>query len=331
MILLSSHVQRVPVENLRETGFAACVLKPARLDQLRECLTKSLRYAPSLAPAAAAQPPSSRAIRGRLLLAEDNAVNQKVSVRILEKLGYYVDTVGNGAEAVEKLQCGLYDAILMDCQMPEMDGYAATREIRRREGGGRHTTIIAMTASAMSGDREKCLAAGMDDYVTKPVRSEDLQQTLQRHLAKSALAQPGVPGETAVSLAGEGELVARIKELELEVGEKAMQELVGEFLSETLRSLEKLKRALGSSDSPSAVETLHAMVDSTANVGAVRLAEVCSQLECAIREGAPQDWEPLLSQLEEMHLSITAELEEIYPASRFRTKAVNPPYPVSAG
>jgi HPt (histidine-containing phosphotransfer) domain-containing protein len=212
-----------------------------------------------------------------------------------------------------------------------MDGYAATREIRRREGGGRHTTIIAMTASAMSGDREKCLAAGMDDYVTKPVRSEDLQQTLQRHLAKSALAQPGVPGETAVSLAGEGELVARIKELELEVGEKAMQELVGEFLSETLRSLEKLKRALGSSDSPSAVETLHAMVDSTANVGAVRLAEVCSQLECAIREGAPQDWEPLLSQLEEMHLSITAELEEIYPASRFRTKAVNPPYPVSAG
>jgi len=171
----------------------------------------------------------------------------------------------------------------------------------------------------------------MDDYVTKPVRSEDLQQTLQRHLVKSALEQPAVPGETAVSLAGEGELVARIKELELEVGAKAMQELVGEFLSETLRSLERLQRALRDSDTSNAVETLHAMVDSSANVGAVRLAEVCSQLESAIREGRPQDWEPVLAQLEEMHRLITTELEEIYPACRPRTKAADPPYPVSAG
>ncbi len=331
MILLSSHVQRVSVENSQAAGFAACILKPARLDQLRDCLNKTLRNAPALVPAKPAEPKEPRVIRGRLLLAEDNAVNQKVSVRILEKLGYYVDTVATGAEAVEKLQNGLYDAVLMDCQMPEMDGYAATREIRRREGAGRRTIIIAMTASAMTGDREKCLASGMDDYVTKPVRSEELQRTLQRHLAQSAEEQTDVPAETAVRLAGETELVLRLKELEQEIGSESMQELISDFLVETTRCVQGLRRAMSQSDDKSAVRMLHALMDSSANLGAAQLVEVCSRLQTSFDQDLTQESMALLSQLAEAHRSVMSELDEIYPAFRLREKSADPPYPVPAG
>jgi len=329
MVLLSSHVQRAAVENVQAAGFAACVLKPARLEQLRDCLHTALRNAPTRSQAAAVKR-SSHAIRGRILLAEDNSVNQKVATRTLEKLGYYVDTVSNGAEAVEKLERGLYDAVLMDCQMPEMDGYAATREIRRREGSGHRTIVIAMTASAMTGDREKCLAAGMDDYVTKPVRAEELQQILQRHLAQSARELPSVAADTAVHLSGDGELVARIKELEQEVGVAAMQELIGEFLSETARSLEKLESAVRSADSSSAVETLHNLVDCSANVGAVRMAEICTRLESTIHKRGPQGCANGLTQLADVYKSIAVELEEIYPMCRMANKSSGPPDPVPA-
>ena len=328
MVLLSSQVQRSGVENLRAAGFAACVLKPARLEQLRDCLNSALRSA-SIRSRVAPAKQSPHTIRGRILLAEDNAVNQKVATRTLEKLGYYVDSVFNGAEAVDKLEHGLYDAVLMDCQMPEMDGYEATREIRRREGAGHRTTIVAMTASAMTGDREKCLAAGMDDYVTKPVRSEELQQILQRHLAQNAREHPAVPADTVVHLAGDAELIARVKELEQEVGVEAMQELIGEFLAETTRSLDKLENALRGADSSGAIETLHNLVDCSANVGAVRLAEICTRLESAIQRNGPQDCSTGLAHLADVYKSIAAELEEIYPMCRVKNESSGPS-PVSA-
>ncbi len=330
MILLSSHVQRASVENFQAAGFAACILKPARLDQLRDCLNKALRNAPTLASVKPAEPKKPRVIRGRLLLAEDNAVNQKVSVRILEKLGYYVDTVANGAEAVEKLENGLYDAVLMDCQMPEMDGYAATREIRRREGSGRRSIIIAMTASAMTGDRERCLASGMDDYVTKPVRSEELQRTLQRHLAQSAHDHAEVPAEPVGKLAGETELVARLRELEQEIGPEAMQELVADFVVETTRCLQALRDAVSRTDRKAMARFLQALTDSSANLGAAHLVEVCSRLHAALDQDAAVDCTPWLTQLADAHRAAMSELDEIYPTFRLKAKSAGPPYPVPA-
>ena len=120
--------------------------------------------------------------RARVLLAEDNLVNQKVAVRMLEKLGCRVDTAVNGQETVEMVESLRYDLVFIDCQMPEMDGYEATVEIRQRQGTGRHIPIMPMTANAMQGDREKCLAAGMDDYVSKHVKSTLLEVILEHWL-----------------------------------------------------------------------------------------------------------------------------------------------------
>jgi signal transduction histidine kinase/FixJ family two-component response regulator len=121
----------------------------------------------------------------QVLVVEDSPVNRLVTVRVLERCGFRVHVVNDGREALEALSTQLYDAVLMDCQMPEVDGYEATRELRRREGGTRHTPVIAMTAHAMTGDRERCLEAGMDDYVTKPVRSQMLVEVLQRWVGDS--------------------------------------------------------------------------------------------------------------------------------------------------
>jgi signal transduction histidine kinase/CheY-like chemotaxis protein len=165
---------------------AAYLAKPARQSQLFDTLVTALRgtgglprldpiqYVPVEAPQAPTGP--------RLLVAEDNAVNQRVATVMLAKLGYRVDVVENGAEAVEALHRAPYAAVLMDCQMPVMDGYEATRLIRQRESADRHTPIIALTASAMASDQARCLAVGMDDYITKPIRMERLSEVLVRVL-----------------------------------------------------------------------------------------------------------------------------------------------------
>lgn len=199
-VLMTSIGRSVITDRIREAGLAECLTKPVKRTVLAEVLTRIAVSAPPMATSAPRPPSPPRPRHGRLLVVEDNPVNRKVLLRQLERLGYRADAVADGMEALVVLRAVPYDAVLMDCQMPEMDGYEATRRIREMESRRREqlermlpeetvstpcrTVIIAITAHAMQGDREKCLEAGMDDYIAKPVRAEDLQEVLERWLAR---------------------------------------------------------------------------------------------------------------------------------------------------
>ncbi len=184
MILLTSMGQTVPAVELRARGIDACLVKPVRQSELFDCLMRVLARddAPTSPLATHADKQIAMQVDDRtlrVLLAEDNPVNRKVALLQLARLGCQAVAVGNGLEVLEACAGRPYDVVLMDCHMPEMDGYEAARQLRQRPGGA-SVYILAMTANAMVGDREKCLAAGMDDYVAKPVRLEHLQAALQR-------------------------------------------------------------------------------------------------------------------------------------------------------
>ncbi len=196
IIMLSSAAQKVAHGG---TPVDACLTKPVRQSKLMNTLaaTRAARLHVVETGQNASPPPSPPAeqlrddegsVPGRVLVVDDNVVNQRVAARMLDKLGYRVDVAVNGREAVQMVQTGLYDAIFMDCQMPEMDGYEATREIRRTEQPGQHIAIIAMTAEALAGAREHCLRAGMDDYIAKPVRLEQLSDAIEKWIATRTLA-----------------------------------------------------------------------------------------------------------------------------------------------
>ena len=185
LILLASFGKRVSSEELHASGFTDCCFKPVRQSALFDCLANAMGEAPATLPHSAAEErePSSlipQRRKGRVLIAEDNPVNQLVALGQLKQLGYTADTASNGRAALDALEHTHYDIILMDCQMPEIDGYETTRRIRARNGGFPQPYIIAMTAHAMTGDSEKCLAAGMNDYVSKPVVLGTLAAALAR-------------------------------------------------------------------------------------------------------------------------------------------------------
>ncbi len=189
LVLLTPFGKTPASEELTRAGVESCRFKPVRQTLLLNSLVDAIAPRAASRKAEAAQP-EFRAPRRegiRVLVAEDNAVNQRVALGQLHKLGYAADAVGNGLEALEALERIPYDVVLMDCQMPEMDGYEATRCIREREGSARHTWVVAMTANAMQGDREKCLEAGMDDYLSKPVKVAALQEALAKGSERAAV------------------------------------------------------------------------------------------------------------------------------------------------
>ncbi len=254
-----------------------------------------------------------------VLVAEDNAVNQRVTVAMLERLGFRAQAVGNGYEALDALREIPYDLILMDCQMPELDGYETTRIIRNSESlARRRIPIVALTANAIKGDRERCLAAGMDDYLAKPVRLEALQETLARVLGavaeSPAAGRPGAGAPAAAEAAGDGsvnpEMIASLRSIqgEGEGEDSLLSQLARLYFDSAPNAFEQLGEALARGDGAGVASHAHRLKSSSGNLGAERLAELCAQLEKAGRGGDLSEAPKLLEQARAEYARVHAEL-----------------------
>jgi two-component system sensor histidine kinase/response regulator len=287
LFLLSSSGERLNAAQSHLCGLAGSLTKPVRQSELFDCLITGLNgeLPPSRPAAAPVMQPDDREVLGVILLVEDNKMNQLVGSKMLSKLGFAFDIANHGGEAIDALRSRHYDAVLMDCQMPEMDGYEATAEIRRSEGTTRHTPIIAMTAAAMDGDREACLLAGMDDYITKPVRPNAIAAVLERWIARPTF-------DEAPSSRPEDALASPLDPSQIEIlrglddGEGAvLQEIIDAYLVQTAQGRDELARAVADGDEPGVERAGHSLRGASSNVGATTLAAICAEIETLGRSG----------------------------------------------
>jgi two-component system sensor histidine kinase/response regulator len=243
---------------------------------------------------------------GRVLVVEDNTVNQKVAVAMIESLGYGAEAVGNGIEAVEACARQTYDAILMDCQMPQMDGFKATAFIRQREGLARHTPIIALTASVTAEDRQRCLSAGMDDYLSKPVPREALASTLRKWIPTVGTPPAVETSATPSTLSPSHPL----RVLEAHAGPRALAEVIDVFLQTIPRRLDDLRQAHARGDAESIRAVTHSLKGASAQIGARGMADICVQIEAVVRGGDVSALGELLTALEADYAAVSASLRE---------------------
>jgi PAS domain S-box-containing protein len=342
LLMLTSLGQRGDAARLHKQGFAAYLVKPARQSELLSALTTVWAQRHETGSdlvthhSIAQLRPSSHQVAqqlfdARVLLAEDNIVNQKIARMMLENLGCRVDVAANGHEAIEMLDAWRYDIVFMDCEMPEMDGFEATTTIRRRQNSQQHIPIIAVTAKAISGDRERCLAVGMNDYIAKPVRQQDFRDALEkwgpaqnerpvvREIGEPASPAPRVsaatqeiPEKSKVSRGEESplpddatrekasvtsappvldaETIQRLRSLAEVTDALLLNQIVVAFISDTEERITALKQSGAAGDSEALRRTAHTLKGSSANIGALSMAELCQGLqalgECSSTEGA---------------------------------------------
>ncbi len=319
LIVLTSLIQPGHAERARRAGFNAYLTKPVRHDQLQGCLRVvfGLQQTAVTTPAgtgtAVLAPPAlitrhtlaEQRTRPRILVAEDNLVNQKLAVRMLERLGYQPDIVSNGDEALAAFEREVYSAIVMDCQMPVMDGYEATRRIREREQrpdasrDRAHIPIIALTANAMQGDRERCQVAGMDDYLSKPVKTDDLGRILQRWIPlppPEETPAPAPPREMSKSDATIFDASTMLTNIGGDV--ELFDQLIRLFLDRHRTMVHDIEVAIGQADSVALERAAHSMKGTAGNLCAPDVVLLASQLEATGRLGTLAEAPTLLLQLE---------------------------------
>jgi two-component system, sensor histidine kinase and response regulator len=293
IMMLTSGMRPRTAARCRELGVAACLTKPVKqsdlLDTILEVLTAS-PHQPLLHRGVTPAPPGAR--RLRVLVAEDQRSNRTLVSRILEKRGHTALCVANGKEALAAIESQPFDAVLMDVQMPVMDGFAATRAIRRRQKrSGAHLPVIAMTAHAMKGDRERCLKAGMDAYVGKPIRADELLHTLEQSVAPAS--EPNAPASAEVALFDEAELLARTGG-----DRKLLRKLVELVSADSRETLAKLRNAVEQKDSKTLFTAAHALKGGLATLAARRASETAFQLEKKGRAAELSGASALLTTLE---------------------------------
>jgi CheY-like chemotaxis protein len=259
----------------------------------------------------------------RILLAEDNTVNQKVALRLLERMGYRADVVANGLEVLEALQRQRYDVILMDVQMSDMDGLEASRAIHEGWEAWQRPRIIAMTANAMQGDREECLAAGMDDYLTKPIQIKALQEALERVGLLARIhrrpTSPLSPVQTApLTLESEKQaepgpaldlaVLAELRQFQGEGEPDIVQELAEAFQFETPPLLEVLHQAVAEGQPEQLKRAAHNLKGSSNNLGARTMAALSAELETIGKNGTVEGTAELVTRLEQEYQRVCQAL-----------------------
>jgi signal transduction histidine kinase/CheY-like chemotaxis protein/HPt (histidine-containing phosphotransfer) domain-containing protein len=247
-----------------------------------------------------------------VLVVEDNVVNQQVAVRMLTDRGHRVDVATNGREAIDAVMGTRYAAVLMDCQMPVMDGYDAARAIRAAEGSARHTPIVAMTAGAMLGDRERCIEAGMDDYIAKPVRAGELLAVVTRW-ASSEVLDSGV--------------IAELRDLDERSG--GMAQIVAAFAIDTAARIDVLRHGIAAEDTALVACTCHYLQGSSASMGARAMTGVCAELGAAAARGSLGGGPHILRRLEIELGRVRAALTAAFPPAAGTDGTARPVAPVA--
>jgi PAS domain S-box-containing protein len=287
LIVVAPLGRRLSTPVLQQAGISACLVKPVRQSRLIDCLCDVLNASSPGASKDAGdvgRPEAGLALATaksvRVLVAEDNVVNQRVVVRQLTKLGFTADAVGNGKEVLEALQRVPYDIVLLDCQMPEVDGYEVARRIRK-EGCATFKSepyLIALTANALPGDRERCLSAGMNDYLTKPVLLDALEGVFQRAVLKVQPLLRNRPAELTESPI-DLSVIGGLRELSEPGQPEPLVELIELFLKDAQPKLDRMKSALERKDFTTLALAAHSLKGSASNLGARRLSELCATLE----------------------------------------------------
>jgi len=338
LVILTSLIQRGHEELAHQAGFVAYLTKPVRHDQLSNCLravlglsslvsegTVTAVTAPSL-PLITRHSLAEMESAPRILVAEDNLINQKLTVRMLEKLGYQSDVVEDGQEALAALARRSYAMVLMDCQMPLVDGFEATRLIRQREAAVQesaaayspephHIAIVALTANAMKGDRERCFASGMDDYLTKPLRKEDLKGVLDRWISLSVHPLAHADGREHSKDGTEGEPLPVVFDVAATLrnigGDTALlEELVELFLQRYEVMLEAIRAALANKDQVAVEQAAHELKGTASNLCASEVVLSAGQLEAFGRLGTLVEGPMIYTQLEKSVLRLVRLLEK---------------------
>jgi two-component system sensor histidine kinase/response regulator len=320
IMMLTSADRQADSARCRRLGMAAYLVKPVKADELQIAILAALsgtnrekRVRQESASAAADNKPAKL----RILLAEDNPVNQRVALHILQKAGHDVLAVGNGRDAVDALTAEPFDVVLMDVQMPEMDGFEATDAIRTREQiTGQHLPIIAMTAHAMKGDRERCLEGGMDDYVSKPVHASKLLEVIQKYASHST---PATDPEASAATAGDPAVFDRRTALDRVNGEEELlNEVIELFLSDAPGRLAEIRVGLEHADSKSVEIAAHSLKGAAGYIGAERVSSQALKVEELARHGelstVPDEFGKLeleVEKLKEAVAHLTPETETV--------------------
>ncbi|MEA2340442.1 MAG: two-component system, sensor histidine kinase and response regulator [Solirubrobacteraceae bacterium] len=289
LVMLTSSGQELA--RAREAGIVEFLTKPVRQSRLYDAIASALHEDAERPRHVPAAPSAATMGNGVILVVEDNAINQRLTVRLLERRGFSTRAVDDGLQALDAISEERFALIFMDCQMPELDGYAATREIRRREeaaGGAEHVPIVAMTANAMEGDREACLTAGMDDYLAKPLRPEDLDAVLARWLGDAVPAAAVIGPDAPATDGAEPPALdaARFAEMAEDFGPQDLHELVHAFLDTTPGHLAEVRVAAKDRDATRLRTAAHKLRGGCLAVGALPLATSAGELEQLAADGA---------------------------------------------